>query len=85
MYALHEHGESHDENSENGSKKSGNSRLDNLASPEDIHADDTGNDLPDELLHNRYILGQMSKYFLLLFIWGNLKSCFLIRKIHLGD
>ena len=42
MYALHEYGESHDESSENGSKKSGASRLDNIATPEDVNAaDDT--------------------------------------------
>lgn len=35
MYALHEYGESHDENSENDSKKS--SRVDNIATPDDIN------------------------------------------------
>ena len=41
MYALHEYGESHDESSENGSKKSKDSRLDNIATSEDINdADD---------------------------------------------
>ena len=39
MYALHEHGESHDENSETDSKH----RLDNVATPEDMGTEEENN------------------------------------------
>ena len=45
MYALHEHGESHDETSENGSRKSGLGRVDNLATPEDVNAEEEAHDI----------------------------------------